>query len=190
MLSAIADLRRTSLELDFGEMALVPEFGSGKTPNLTYSVSGIHDYDPQSHIPDLSGDNINAGFGDYDVDSPDFTKFIPYPGELRHVPLWEVVVKILFYTFIMAVAILGNLAVVIIVAKNKRMWTTTNFYMVNLAVSDLMVTLTCTWVHLVDDLTEGWILGAFFCKFDSFAQGKFDCSVLHIFFVGKACSCE
>ena len=28
------------------------------------------------------------------------------------------------------------------------------------------------WVHLVDDLTEGWVLGAFFCVFNTFAQGQ------------------
>ena len=150
---------------------LLAELGDHPAPNLTYSVLGA------DHLPPGGGPApLEPDLGDYDVDSPDFTRFIPYPGEMRQVPQWEVVTKIIFYTFIMAVAVLGNLAVVIIVARNKRMWTTTNFYIVNLAVSDLMVTLTCTWVHLVDDLTENWVLGAFFCKFDSFAQGEYSCS--------------
>ncbi|KAL5019369.1 hypothetical protein ScPMuIL_005091 [Solemya velum] len=34
----------------------------------------------------------------------------------------------------------------------------------------MLITIFCSWVHLVDDLTEGWVLGAFLCKFDSFAQ--------------------
>ena len=89
----------------------------------------------------------------------------------RSVPVWEVAVKIGVNILIMVVALLGNLAVVIVVACNKRMQTTTNFYLVNLAVSDLGVTLSCTWVHLVDDLTEGWVLGAFFCKLNTFMQG-------------------
>ena len=29
-----------------------------------------------------------------------------------------------------------------------------------------------TWVHLVKQLSEGWVLGAFFCAFNSFAQGQ------------------
>ena len=103
---------------------------------------------------------------------PDTSQF-PYPGTITFPPVWEVAIKIGFYVLIMGLALLGNVLVVYIVWKNKHMHTTTNYYIVNLAVSDLMVTLTCTWVHLVDDLTEGWILGAFFCKFDSFAQGKF-----------------
>ena len=91
---------------------------------------------------------------------------------VRSVPAWEVATKITINVLIMAVAIIGNLAVVIVVVRNKRMQTTTNYYLVNLAISDLMVTLSCTWVHMVDDLTEGWVLGAFFCKFNSFMQGK------------------
>ena len=157
---------------------LLTELGGRPAPNITYSLTG--DGDPSPDDPfSMSGPGVGppeSGFGDYDLDSPDFTRFIPYPGELRQVPSWEVVLKIVFYVFIIAVAVLGNMAVVIIVARNKRMHTTTNYYIVNLAVSDLMVTLTCTWVHLVDDLTEGWILGAFFCKFDSFAQGELSCN--------------
>ena len=34
-----------------------------------------------------------------------------------------------------------------------------------------MVTVSCSWVHLVHDLTEGWVLGAFFCRVNSFTQG-------------------
>jgi len=35
-----------------------------------------------------------------------------------------------------------------------------------------MVTSLCTWVHVVGDLSHDWPLGAFFCKFNSFAQGS------------------
>ena len=81
----------------------------------------------------------------------------------------------------------------------RRLRTPTNVYIVSLAVSDLMVTLSCTWVHLVipgspcstritlpsctwvhlvHELTEGWVLGAFFCVFNSFAQGQSHYTVL------------
>ena len=107
-----------------------------------------------------------------DDDLLDVSNFTYPPELLKKVPVWEMIVKIFFNVLMILVALLGNMAVVLTVWRNKRMWTTTNFYIVNLAVSDLMVTLSCTWVHLVDDLTEGWVLGAFFCKFNSFAQGK------------------
>ena len=100
------------------------------------------------------------------------TAMFPYPIATKRLPMWEISNKIFFYVVIILVALLGNGLVVATVLVNLRMRTTTNFYIVNLAVSDLMVTLSCTWVHLVDDLTEGWVLGAFFCKFNSFVQGR------------------
>ena len=101
----------------------------------------------------------------------DMSQF-PYPGEYTHLPLWELSIKIAFSALISIMALLGNIIVIFIVWRNKKMHTPTNYYIVNLAFSDLMVTLSCTWVHLVDNITEGWVLGAFFCRFNSFAQGE------------------
>ena len=72
----------------------------------------------------------------------------------------------------MIIGLLGNVLVMYVVWSSKAMRTTTNYFLVNLALSDLMVTLSCMWVRLVDDLSEGWVLGGFFCRFNSFAQGK------------------
>lgn len=97
---------------------------------------------------------------------------MPYLGEMKKVPAWEMAIKITVYTLIMALALAGNLLIIIVVARNKRMQSTTNYFIVNLAISDLLVTCCCTWVRLVDDLTEGWVLGDFFCKVNSAAQGR------------------
>ena len=95
-----------------------------------------------------------------------------YPGEFRNIPDWEKLTKIVFYAIIILIALAGNIVVICVIWREKKLHSTTYYYIVNLAVSDLLVTLSCTWVHLVDDLTEGWVLGAFFCKLNSFAQGK------------------
>ena len=113
--------------------------------------------------------NVSLGDGEFSMYD---TQDIPYPIEIPKRPLWEIIVKCVAYGIIMLLALVGNVLVVFIVWQNKRMRTTTNYFIVNLAVSDLMVTSSCTWVHLVDNLTENWVLGAFFCKFNSFAQGK------------------
>lgn len=97
----------------------------------------------------------------------------PYPLELQTQPFIHVVAKISVYVIIILTALVGNVLVILVVVKNKRMRTTTNYFIVNLAVSDLMVIAWCCWVYLVDDLSEGWILGNFFCKFNSFAQGMY-----------------
>ena len=100
------------------------------------------------------------------------TKEINYPQPIIADPLWEIIVKITIYSVLILTSLTGNSLVILVVLRNKRMQTTTNYFIVNLAVCDIFVTLSCAWVHLVDDLTEGWILGSFFCKFNSFAQGK------------------
>lgn len=44
---------------------------------------------------------------------------------------------------------------------------------VNLAAADVLIALCCMWPHLVNDLTKpAFVLGAFMCKFNAFAQSK------------------
>ena len=104
------------------------------------------------------------------------------------------------YSVLIVTSLVGNLAVMLVVWRERHMRTPTNFFIVNLAVCDLMVTSLCTWVHLlgdptnffivnlavcdlmvtslctwvhlVGDFTHDWLLGAFFCKFNGFVQGK------------------
>ena len=105
-----------------------------------------------------------------------FANFSPsdmdYPLERKSVPLWEALVKVLVCSNIVLLSLVGNILVILVVIYNKRLRTTTNYFIVNLAVSDLLVTCSCSWVTVAADLTDQWILGSFFCKFNSFAQGK------------------
>ncbi|KAL8565666.1 hypothetical protein ACOMHN_059682 [Nucella lapillus] len=97
---------------------------------------------------------------------------VSYPEVIVSRPVWEIALKTAFYVPLILLAVVGNVMVMVVVARDKRMRTTTNYYIVNLAVADCLVTLSCSWVHLLDDLTPHWILGAFFCKFNTFAQGQ------------------
>ena len=152
------------------------------------SMTGVASNIPDYNQTDRGIPVIDSAFPRWDNSSEDLPAFnetdyaedypilmdtsnFPYPGVIQSRPLWEVIVKCVAYGVIMLLALIGNILVVFIVWQNKRMRTTTNYFIVNLAVSDLMVTSSCTWVHLVDNLTENWVLGAFFCKFNSFAQG-------------------
>ena len=109
-----------------------------------------------------------------------------YPGPYKHVALWEIIIKIITYIPIIVLALIGNFFVILVVARNKRMRTTTNYYIVNLATADLLVVVSCSWVHLLTDLTEGWILGAFFCRFNTFAQGWYSTHVFPLLFSLKS----
>lgn len=106
------------------------------------------------------------------TDGVDDVSNIPYPGHTRDIQVWEIVVKCVFYLVMIIFSIVGNVFIIVIVYRHKRMHNATNYYMINLAVADLMVAGSCTWVHAVDDATDGWVLGAAFCKFNSFSHGK------------------
>lgn len=47
----------------------------------------------------------------------------------------------IFYCFIFVAGIVGNLAICIVIAKNRSMHTATNYYLFNLAVSDFLLLL-------------------------------------------------
>ncbi|KAL4226185.1 hypothetical protein ACF0H5_014171 [Mactra antiquata] len=154
------------------ELSVFINSTTGKMMNSAHTISKLGDEipGPANGIHgemNTTGDNV---FGDNDSYFYYDYSQMNYFGEIKHVPAWEMTFKIILYSAIILMAIVGNLLIIIVVARNKRMQTTTNFYIVNLAVSDLLVTGCCTWVRLVDNLTEGWVLGTFFCKVNTFAQ--------------------
>lgn len=78
------------------------------------------------------------------------------------------VARILPYCFIIIVSLLGNFMVVAVVCKNQRMRTTVNFYIVNMAIADLMITLYMPRMFTMAVAGFEWIVGGttglVFCK--------------------------
>ena len=62
---------------------------------------------------------------------------------------------ILAYLFIFLLCMVGNVLVCIIVLGNRRMRTVTNLFILNLAISDLLVGIFCIPTTLVDNLITG-----------------------------------
>ncbi|XP_059193275.1 neuropeptide FF receptor 1 like 2 [Centropristis striata] len=78
---------------------------------------------------------------------------------------------ILAYLFIFLLCMVGNILVCLIVLKNRRMRTVTNLFILNLAISDLLVGIFCIPTTLVDNLISGWPFSNFICKMSGFVQG-------------------
>lgn len=66
---------------------------------------------------------------------------------------------ILAYFFIFVLCMVGNILVCLIVLENRRMRTVTNLFILNLAISDLLVGIFCIPTTLVDNLITGRIPG-------------------------------
>lgn len=86
------------------------------------------------------------------------------------VPIWVIPC----YSIILLCAVVGNLLVVLTLVQNRRMRTITNVFLLNLAISDILLGVLCMPVTLVGTLLRNFIFGEFLCKFIPFAQGKQD----------------
>lgn len=54
--------------------------------------------------------------------------------------------------------------------KNHHMRTVTNYFIVNLSLADVLVTITCLPATLVVDITETWFFGQSLCKVIPYLQ--------------------
>ena len=85
-------------------------------------------------------------------------------------------IKTLVYSLIMVISLFGNLVVIAIVLKNKRMWTTTNFLIANMAASDLLISVFAVPRELTEIFIgpRRWLLdgltGLILCKLVYFFQ--------------------
>ena len=59
----------------------------------------------------------------------------------QQLPMSALITLTVFYAIIFVAGVLGNLITCIVISRNKFMHTATNFYLFNLAVSDLMLLL-------------------------------------------------
>ncbi|XP_074092265.1 neuropeptide FF receptor 1 [Macrotis lagotis] len=78
---------------------------------------------------------------------------------------------IVAYILIFLMCLVGNSLVCFIVVKNRQMRTVTNMFILNLAVSDLLVGVFCMPTTLVDNLITGWPFDNVTCKISGLVQG-------------------
>ncbi|XP_030381928.1 LOW QUALITY PROTEIN: gastrin/cholecystokinin type B receptor [Scaptodrosophila lebanonensis] len=74
------------------------------------------------------------------------------------------------YSIILLFAVVGNLLVISTLVQNRRMRTITNLFLLNLAISDMLLGVLCMPVTLVGTLLRNFIFGEFLCKLIQFSQ--------------------
>ncbi|XP_005526302.1 PREDICTED: probable G-protein coupled receptor 83 [Pseudopodoces humilis] len=77
---------------------------------------------------------------------------------------------IVAYSVIIVMSLFGNMLVCHVVLKNKRMHSATSLFIVNLAVSDIMITLLNMPFTLVRFVNSTWIFGKAMCHISRFVQ--------------------
>ncbi|XP_077520532.1 cholecystokinin receptor type A-like [Amblyomma americanum] len=92
-------------------------------------------------------------------------------------PWWhsEEAVLVAPYTIILLLAVLGNGLVILTLAVNKRMRTVTNLFLLNLAVSDLLLGVFCMPFTLAGVLLREFVFGQLMCKLIPYLQAVSVC---------------
>lgn len=81
-------------------------------------------------------------------------------------------VQIPLYAGIFLLAVAGNSLVILTLVHNQRMRTITNVFLLNLAVSDLLLGVLCMPFTLVGTLLRDFVFGEVMCKCLPYLQGK------------------
>ncbi|NXP85744.1 NPFF2 protein, partial [Passerina amoena] len=95
---------------------------------------------------------------------------VSYVDLYLHQP-WVAAVFITSYLLIFLLCMVGNGGVCFIVLWSRHMHTVTNLFILNLAVSDLLVGLFCMPTTLLDNIIAGWPFGSLVCKMNGMVQG-------------------
>lgn len=85
-------------------------------------------------------------------------------------PSWLVVLIILFGSAVWLVAVIGNILVITVIKRSRRLQSTTNFFVVSLAFSDITACAFCLPFALISTASQKWIFGSFMCQFSRFLQ--------------------
>ncbi|KAH8407972.1 hypothetical protein KR222_005860 [Zaprionus bogoriensis] len=81
------------------------------------------------------------------------------------------VVYCVAYILVFLVGLIGNSFVIAVVLRAPRMRTVTNYFIVNLAIADILVIVFCLPATLIGNLFVPWMLGWLMCKFVPYIQG-------------------
>ncbi|XP_077559279.1 cholecystokinin receptor type A-like [Haemaphysalis longicornis] len=82
----------------------------------------------------------------------------------------DLILRIGLYSVIFVFAVVGNVLVLVTLVQNKRMRTVTNVFLVNLAVSDLLLGVFCMPFTLIGSVLRNFVFGELMCKFIPYLQ--------------------
>jgi hypothetical protein len=100
-------------------------------------------------------------------------------------------ITISLYAIIFFLAVIGNLLVILTLVQSRRMRTITNLFLLNLAISDLLLGIFCMPFTLIGMILRDFIFGEIMCKLLPYLQGVYsilclpDCEVETFYFTNK-----
>ncbi|XP_011343395.1 orexin receptor type 2 isoform X1 [Ooceraea biroi] len=130
-------------------------------PRSSDAVEDATDYYPLAENDgDFEYANATNCTNDYCIPDEDYIGLM-----MQHIfPKFPDWVLIAMHSVVFTVGLFGNALVCMAVYRNHSMRTVTNYFIVNLAVADLLVLLICLPPSVLWDVTETWFLGLKLCK--------------------------
>ncbi|CAH0560862.1 unnamed protein product [Brassicogethes aeneus] len=152
---------------------------------MSYEVEEILDLEQAKHKPDtgnegpidvnikIVGELIESSINLFNRSNnvtvvSNVTEVVKESTSHRNVFESELIIPL--YVIIFVLSVVGNCAVLLTLFKNKRMRTVTNVYLVNLAVSDLLLGVFCMPFTLVGQVLRTFIFGSIMCKLIPYFQ--------------------
>ncbi|KAJ2940453.1 hypothetical protein O0L34_g136 [Tuta absoluta] len=97
-----------------------------------------------------------------------------FPNQLWHVKSSkEMAIKTSVMLFIAIPGLYMNFVILVVLIRNRWLWTPSFFLVGNLALVDFLTLLFCPWFMLVRDFFQNYVLQNFGCRFEGFMQVSF-----------------
>jgi hypothetical protein len=122
----------------------------------------------------MNTSNLNLNFGnssnEFDWETI-FSKYNPHndPTYWRQKMIKNSII-IIFYSIIFIISLFGNCLVCYVIFSTRQMRTVTNFYIANLTISDIMMTLLNIPFNVMRFVLDDWPFGQLLCKCVPFIQ--------------------
>lgn len=84
----------------------------------------------------------------------------------------DALTRVILYAIIFVLAVAGNALVIATLAHDRRMRTVTNLFLLNLAVSDLLLAVLCMPFTLIPTLQQNFTFGKAMCVLIRYMQGE------------------
>ncbi|GFO07694.1 alpha-1 adrenergic receptor [Plakobranchus ocellatus] len=150
----------TSEVLVMNYTVVVPTVASGyaiaKSPSISQTLDSLH-YQGLSTTPYLPNNTTVGGLSEKDVGVTDYIQ----SGTDR--PLLATILLAIALAIIVILTITGNVLVIASVALNSHLRTTTNYFIANLAIADLLLGTVVLPFSATFEVLQYWVFGQIFC---------------------------
>ncbi len=79
--------------------------------------------------------------------------------------------KLITFVIIISTSLIANILIIVVIFSDKSMRSKpTNYFIINLAVCDLVIVFLYSWTQILSKLNSNWVLSLTYCKIKSYLQ--------------------